>query len=79
MRITSSERNGLDFSYNTIGWFYGFGLNTPINNRINVRLGYETVTGDTGIEILGVTADGFSIQSSHTKISVISLGATYRF
>ncbi|ACK45153.1 OmpA domain protein transmembrane region-containing protein [Shewanella baltica OS223] len=79
MRITSSERNGLDYSYNTIDWFYGFGLNASINNRINVRLGYETVTGDTGIGTLGVTADGFSVQGSHTKISVISLGATYRF
>lgn len=79
MSVKSYENNGPNNRYSTSDWVYGFGLNTSITNRLDVRLGYEAVTGKTDYEIVGVIGDGGSVKSSNTKISIISLGLNYSF
>jgi opacity protein-like surface antigen len=79
MNIKSMLDNGPNHSYSTNDWTYGFGLDTSITKSLTVRLGYETVTGETSYKISNTSDRYLTLQSSDTKISFISLGVTYHF
>ncbi|MPY21314.1 porin family protein [Shewanella psychropiezotolerans] len=73
MAVVSRPDNSRNEDFTGFGWAYGVGVNASVTENLNIRLGYDVVTGELDSEYSN------SFQNVDTDISNFALGMHYQF